>query len=222
MQKHPDGTVVVSATDLVGYPACDHLATLELGRIDGLWAKPFRDDPELALMQEAIASTSRSHGRAVWPSWSPTRPFSPSTLVPRSNSGWPTRFAAWPRLRPNRPRSQWRNWRRTLRHHPSRRSPDWIWFPIRPADPGRRPAQTQPSVGNDAPGMREPVRRPARIRRPVRTQSLTRLTRPRSAHRSEQHPARARWSAPGRGSRRPRSGPKPDRSRFPTDHGRPR
>ena len=30
-----DGTIVVSATDLVGYLACDHLATLELGRMPG-------------------------------------------------------------------------------------------------------------------------------------------------------------------------------------------
>ena len=40
MQKHLDGTVVVSATDLVGYLACDHLLTLELERIAGLRDKP--------------------------------------------------------------------------------------------------------------------------------------------------------------------------------------
>ena len=53
MQRHEDGTLVVSATDLVGFLACDHLATLELGRADGLWAKPpHRTDPELELLRE--------------------------------------------------------------------------------------------------------------------------------------------------------------------------
>src|ERR1700675_3789879 len=53
MHRHEDGTLVVSATDLVGFLACDHLATLELGRADGLWEKPpRRTDPELALLQE--------------------------------------------------------------------------------------------------------------------------------------------------------------------------
>ncbi len=52
MQKHRDGTVVVSATDLVGFLACDHLATLELERIAGLREKPERYDPELELLQE--------------------------------------------------------------------------------------------------------------------------------------------------------------------------
>ena len=72
MQKHADGTVVVSATDLVGFLACDHLAMLELGRIEGLWEKPFRDDPELALMQErgyeherAYLERLRSEGRSI-------------------------------------------------------------------------------------------------------------------------------------------------------------
>ncbi|MFI5254765.1 MAG: TM0106 family RecB-like putative nuclease, partial [Candidatus Limnocylindrales bacterium] len=53
MHRHEDGTLVVSATDLVGFLACDHLATLELGRADGLWEKPpRRTDPELELLQE--------------------------------------------------------------------------------------------------------------------------------------------------------------------------
>ena len=52
MQKHADGTIVVSATDLVGYLACDHLASLELERIAGLREKPERYDPELELLQE--------------------------------------------------------------------------------------------------------------------------------------------------------------------------
>ena len=52
MQLASDGTLIVSATDLVGYLACDHLATLELGRVQGLWQKPIRrDDPTIALIQ---------------------------------------------------------------------------------------------------------------------------------------------------------------------------
>jgi predicted RecB family nuclease len=53
VQLAQDGTLIVSATDLVGYLACDHLATLELGRVQGLWEKPIRsDDPTIALIQE--------------------------------------------------------------------------------------------------------------------------------------------------------------------------
>jgi predicted RecB family nuclease len=53
VQLAPDGTLIVSATDLVGYLACDHLATLELGRAMGRWDKPIRrDDPTIALIQE--------------------------------------------------------------------------------------------------------------------------------------------------------------------------
>jgi predicted RecB family nuclease len=53
VQLAHDGTLIVSATDLVGYLACDHLATLELGRVQGLWEKPIRkDDPTIALIQE--------------------------------------------------------------------------------------------------------------------------------------------------------------------------
>lgn len=61
MQKHSDGTVVVSATDLVGYLACDHLATLELERIAGLREKPERHDPELELLQERGDRHERDH-----------------------------------------------------------------------------------------------------------------------------------------------------------------
>ncbi len=61
MQKHADGTIVVSATDLVGYLACDHLATLELERIAGLRRKPDRYDPELELLQERGDRHEREH-----------------------------------------------------------------------------------------------------------------------------------------------------------------
>jgi uncharacterized protein len=48
-----DGRLVLSATDLVGYLACDHLATLELGRVAGLWERPHRrDDPTIELIQQ--------------------------------------------------------------------------------------------------------------------------------------------------------------------------
>ncbi|MBA3877275.1 MAG: nuclease [Anaerolinea sp.] len=48
-----DGQLVLSATDLVGYLACDHLATLELGRVAGLWERPHRRyDPTIELIQE--------------------------------------------------------------------------------------------------------------------------------------------------------------------------
>ena len=47
-----DGTLIVSATDLVGFLECDHLVSLELARTRGEVEKPFRDDPQLKLLQE--------------------------------------------------------------------------------------------------------------------------------------------------------------------------
>ena len=69
-----DGTIIVSATDLVGYLACDHLASLELGRMQGRWEKPHhREDPELMLLQErgdlhekAYLERHRAAGRTVY------------------------------------------------------------------------------------------------------------------------------------------------------------
>jgi predicted RecB family nuclease len=53
VQRATDGTIIVSATDLVGYLACDHLAALELGRIEGLWERPpRREDPTVQLLQD--------------------------------------------------------------------------------------------------------------------------------------------------------------------------
>ena len=53
VQRTDDGTIIVSATDLVGYLACDHLSTLELGRVEGRWEKPpRRADPTVQLMQD--------------------------------------------------------------------------------------------------------------------------------------------------------------------------
>jgi predicted RecB family nuclease len=48
-----DGQIVVSATDLAGWLACDHLASLELGALAGLWERPWdRDDPELEILRQ--------------------------------------------------------------------------------------------------------------------------------------------------------------------------
>ena len=68
-----DGTIIVSATDLVGYLACDHLATLELERMAGIREKPpHRTDPELELLQEhgeaherAYLERHRAAGRTI-------------------------------------------------------------------------------------------------------------------------------------------------------------
>src|SRR5438093_12889707 len=47
-----DGTVVFSATDLVGYLECEHLTTLERAAASGLVDRPERDDPELRVLQD--------------------------------------------------------------------------------------------------------------------------------------------------------------------------
>ncbi len=68
-----DGRLVLSATDLVGYLSCDHLATLELGRVAGIWERPHRrEDPTLNLIQEkgelheaAYLDRLRAEGRSV-------------------------------------------------------------------------------------------------------------------------------------------------------------
>jgi uncharacterized protein len=57
-----DGTLVLSATDLVGYLACDHLATLELSRVAGLRERPHRrDDPTIEIIQEKGDLHERSY-----------------------------------------------------------------------------------------------------------------------------------------------------------------
>ena len=73
MQRTDDGTIIVSATDLVGYLACDHLSTLELGRVEGRWERPpRRADPTVQLMQDrgdaheaAHLAKLRAEGRSV-------------------------------------------------------------------------------------------------------------------------------------------------------------
>ena len=62
MQRTDDGTIIVSATDLVGYLACDHLSTLELGRVEGRWEKPpRRADPTVQLMQDRGDAHEAAH-----------------------------------------------------------------------------------------------------------------------------------------------------------------
>jgi uncharacterized protein len=67
-----DGTLIVSATDLVGFLECDHLVTLELARANGEIEKPFRDDPQLDLIrrrgfdhEQAYIAQLRAAGRDV-------------------------------------------------------------------------------------------------------------------------------------------------------------
>ncbi len=42
-----DGRAIYSATDLVGFLACEHLTNLELAAVGGLVQRPLRVDPEL-------------------------------------------------------------------------------------------------------------------------------------------------------------------------------
>ena len=72
MQIAADGSVIVSATDLVGFLACDHLATLELQALHGELDKPIRTDPELELIrrrgfehERAYLERLRAEGRNV-------------------------------------------------------------------------------------------------------------------------------------------------------------
>jgi predicted RecB family nuclease len=72
VQIAADGSLIVSATDLVGYLACDHLATLELQALHGELEKPFRTDPELDLIrrrgfehERAYLERLRTEGRTI-------------------------------------------------------------------------------------------------------------------------------------------------------------
>ena len=47
-----DGQPVFSATDLVGYLACEHLTALERAALAGLVKRPTRDDPELDVIRK--------------------------------------------------------------------------------------------------------------------------------------------------------------------------
>lgn len=66
-------SLVVSATDLVGFLECGHLTTLDVGRIEGRWERPpQRLDPEVVLLQErgdaherAYLERLRAEGRTI-------------------------------------------------------------------------------------------------------------------------------------------------------------
>lgn len=52
MQRTPDGSLIVSATDLVGFVECGHLTLLDRAMVAGLVGKPNRgDDPALELLR---------------------------------------------------------------------------------------------------------------------------------------------------------------------------
>jgi len=65
MQLHDDGTLVVSATDLVGFLECDHLVTLELARARGEVEKPVREDPQLELIRKRGYAHERRYVEAL-------------------------------------------------------------------------------------------------------------------------------------------------------------
>ncbi len=46
------GQPVFSATDLVGFLACEHLTALELAAAARLVQRPMREDPELDVLQQ--------------------------------------------------------------------------------------------------------------------------------------------------------------------------
>src|SRR5579864_4409905 len=52
-----DGRPVYSATDLVGFLACEHLTNLERAALAGLVARPMREDPEM----DRIAKRGEQH-----------------------------------------------------------------------------------------------------------------------------------------------------------------
>ena len=56
-----DGGLVCSASDLVGFLACDHLPSLELGALDGKWSRPLRRDPVL----DFLSRKGMEHEQAV-------------------------------------------------------------------------------------------------------------------------------------------------------------
>src|SRR5262249_28625700 len=50
-----EGRLILSATDMVGHLACEHLTRLELGSARGEWKRPVHEDPELDLLQKKRA-----------------------------------------------------------------------------------------------------------------------------------------------------------------------
>jgi predicted RecB family nuclease len=67
-----DGRIVHSATDLVGFLACEHLTNLERAALAGKVRRPFRDDPELDLIarrglehERRFLAELRAEGRRI-------------------------------------------------------------------------------------------------------------------------------------------------------------
>ena len=67
-----DGQPVFSATDLVGYLACEHLTALERAALEHLVDRPNRPDPELDVIrrrgiqhEERYLAELRAEGRSV-------------------------------------------------------------------------------------------------------------------------------------------------------------
>ena len=67
-----DGGLVCSASDLVGFLACDHLLSLELGVLDAKWSRPFRRDPVIDFLsrkgmehEQAVLEDLRGSGLGV-------------------------------------------------------------------------------------------------------------------------------------------------------------
>ena len=60
-----DGQPVFSATDLVGFLACEHLTALESASLAGLVKRPMRPDPELDLIQERGLEHERRYLQAL-------------------------------------------------------------------------------------------------------------------------------------------------------------
>src|SRR4030088_2192466 len=56
-----DGTLVLSATDLTGFLACEHLTQLDRAVAEGLVKAPVRDDPELELLRRHGDEHERNH-----------------------------------------------------------------------------------------------------------------------------------------------------------------
>jgi uncharacterized protein len=56
-----DGTLVLSATDLTGFLACEHLTQLDRAVAEGLLKAPVRDDPELELLRRRGDEHERDH-----------------------------------------------------------------------------------------------------------------------------------------------------------------
>ncbi len=67
-----DGTLVLSATDLTGFLACEHLTQLDRAVAEGRLEAPVRDDPELEVVRRRgekhetrYLDTLRAEGRSV-------------------------------------------------------------------------------------------------------------------------------------------------------------